>query len=64
MEEQDDMTELTDKPTPPADCECCENGCSPCVWDIYFEALAEWKANQAKAKQDSENQSWVIMSQI
>ncbi len=55
MEEQDDMTELTDKPTPPADCECCENGCSPCVWDIYFDALAEWKATQAKAKQDSEN---------
>lgn len=55
MGKKDDMTELTDKPTPPAACECCENGCTPCVWDTYFDALAEWKAAEAKAKLDSEN---------
>ncbi|MDO6565112.1 oxidoreductase-like domain-containing protein [Amphritea sp. 1_MG-2023] len=44
------------KPTPPADYECCESGCSPCVWDIYYEDLNAWNAEQAvnnEAEQDA-----------
>ncbi|GEM_PF-4013897 len=35
------------KPAPPGDQECCESGCSPCVWDTYYEALEEWQKEQA-----------------
>ena len=30
------------KPTPPENGECCGGGCSPCVWDGYYDALHEW----------------------
>lgn len=46
--------ELTEKPMPPADCECCESGCSSCVWDLYYEALYIWNAQQAAVKKESE----------
>ncbi len=36
----------SEKPSPPEDWECCGGGCSPCVWDHYYEALADW--NQAE----------------
>lgn len=46
------------RPTPPIQPEledCCNSGCSPCVFDLYDEALAryrvelaEWEARQAQ----------------
>ncbi|WP_122170012.1 oxidoreductase-like domain-containing protein [Burkholderia stabilis] len=49
------------RPTPPEQPEledCCNSGCSPCVFDLYDEALAryrtelaEWEARQAQRKQ-------------
>jgi hypothetical protein len=34
---------------------CCQNGCDPCVYDLYWaavdryeQALADWKLRQAK----------------
>lgn len=42
-----------EKPIPPAANECCESACSPCVWDIYFEELNAWNADQ-KASMDAE----------
>lgn len=39
------MTEMT-KPQPPEEWECCESGCSPCVWDNYYEDLREWESKQ------------------
>ncbi len=41
----------TEKPTPPADCECCESGCSICVWDSYYEELHAWNAEQQAFKE-------------
>jgi len=38
-----------EKPEPPADNECCESGCEPCVWDVYREQLALWQAHQKQA---------------
>ena len=35
-------------PRPPAPNECCENGCDPCVWDIYYEDLRQWQEQQQK----------------
>nr|WP_320134894.1 oxidoreductase-like domain-containing protein [uncultured Amphritea sp.] len=40
-----------EKPTPPGDYECCESGCSPCVWDLYYEELNAWNAEQKAAKE-------------
>lgn len=52
------MTANAERPVPPADNECCEGGCSPCVWDHYYEAMRVWqeqqKAEKAKASADSE----------
>ncbi|WP_075107927.1 oxidoreductase-like domain-containing protein [Neptuniibacter marinus] len=56
MDKEDDMAELMEKPTPPAACECCENACSPCVWDTYFEALAVWNAQQALIKKENDSE--------
>nr|WP_208101724.1 oxidoreductase-like domain-containing protein [Burkholderia sp. D-99] len=48
------------RPTPPVQPEledCCNSGCSPCVFDLYDEALAryrvelaEWEARHAQRK--------------
>lgn len=48
------------RPTPPEQPEledCCNSGCSPCVFDLYDEALAryrvelaEWEARHAQLK--------------
>lgn len=40
---------MNEKPTPPADNECCESGCEPCVWDLYREELAQWEKEQKEA---------------
>lgn len=44
------------RPDPPSASECCEAGCSVCVWDRYYEELRHWQAEQAalKAKESGE----------
>ena len=44
---------MNEKPMPPADNECCESGCEPCVWDLYREELAHWQEEQKKAEEQS-----------
>lgn len=41
---------MKEKPLPPGDFECCESGCSRCVWDVYLEDLQEWKRQQQQSK--------------
>jgi len=31
-------------PTEPEPWECCQNGCEPCVYDRYWEALTNYEA--------------------
>lgn len=45
---------IREKPTSPADYECCESECSPCVWDTYYEELNAWNAEQKAARQAAE----------
>lgn len=40
------MTTPTEKPRPPEDWECCESGCSPCVWDHYYKNVKLWEESQ------------------
>jgi len=40
---------MNEKPLPPGDFECCESGCSRCVWDVYLEDLQAWKQQQQTA---------------
>lgn len=42
-----------DKPIRPGNYDCCEGGCSPCIWDTYYEDMEVWKAAQAKKKSES-----------
>ncbi len=43
-----------EKPTPPADGECCESACEPCVWDTYYEELRLWQEEQKRLKEQEE----------
>ncbi len=46
------MSELLEKPIPPADDDCCGGGaCNPCVWDHYYAELQKWRIQQAKLKE-------------
>ena len=46
------MATTLEKPSPPADDDCCGGGaCNPCVWDHYFNLLQTWRVEQAKIKE-------------
>ena len=47
-------TETRPKPQPPTDGECCGGGCSPCIWDFYYEELTEWQKQQAQSAPKTE----------
>lgn len=47
-------TKKVTKPERPGDEECCGGGCSPCVWDFYYDQLTLWNEQQAKEKADAE----------
>lgn len=36
----------SEKPAPPEEWECCGSGCSPCVWDNYYNELDAWNDSQ------------------
>ena len=38
------MNQLPPEPEKPLNSDCCGGrACCPCVWDVYFEKLAEWR---------------------
>ncbi len=47
------MTKPIEKPQPPADGECCDSACDPCVWDHYYAELKKWRLQQAKLNEQS-----------
>jgi hypothetical protein len=52
------MTVSIEKPTPPADDDCCGGGaCNPCVWDHYYDQLHKWRVEQAKNKEQKIQES-------
>jgi hypothetical protein len=48
------MTKLLEKPSQPADDDCCGGGCSPCVWDYFYEKRKARKDQQAQLAQQAE----------
>ena len=48
---------MKEKPTRPGDNECCESGCSPCVWDRYYEELQEWQEEQSTSQKNEKADS-------
>ncbi|GAA0691906.1 hypothetical protein GCM10009104_18630 [Marinobacterium maritimum] len=44
-----------EKPIPPADGECCESACEPCVWDSYYEEMRLWQEEQKRLKEQEKN---------
>jgi len=51
------MTDLIEKPTKPADDDCCGGGCTPCVWDTFYDQLSMYRKQQRAlaAKEESSN---------
>jgi hypothetical protein len=47
------MQKLIDKPIPPDSNDCCGNGCSPCVWDLYYEELERWRQQEEQRQQQT-----------
>jgi hypothetical protein len=46
------MPELFEKPSPPADDDCCGGGaCHPCVWDHYYAERKKWRLQQVELKE-------------
>lgn len=45
--------ESNKKPQPPADGECCDSACNPCVWDNYYAELKTWRLKQVELKQQA-----------
>lgn len=35
---------LPPPPNKPEPYECCDRGCSPCIFDYYWDAIARWEA--------------------
>lgn len=48
------MSDMSKKPQPPADSECCDSACNPCVWDHYYAELKAWRLAQAKRREQEE----------
>ena len=46
------------RPVPPKPSECCENGCTRCVWEQYFEEMRRFHSakKEGAANEDSEEQ--------
>jgi hypothetical protein len=42
-------------PLAPADNECCGNGCEPCVWTLYQQALEAYRQAQQAANADDDS---------
>jgi len=54
------MTELLEKPSQPADDDCCGGGaCNPCVWDHYYSERKKWRLQQVElqAKEQTEKEA-------
>ncbi len=47
--------ELPPQPERPLDGECCECECDPCVWDLYYDAMREWREQVAQIKAQTDD---------
>lgn len=45
------MTPLPPKPEPPNPQDCCDSGCTLCVYTVYDEELARWREAVKAASQ-------------
>ncbi|GAA6204675.1 MULTISPECIES: oxidoreductase-like domain-containing protein [Thalassotalea] len=50
------MSELLEKPQPPAEGECCDRACTPCVWDLYYAERKKWRLQQVELQEKAANQ--------
>lgn len=49
------MTELLEKPSQPADDDCCGGGaCNPCVWDHFYAERKKWRLQQVEIQAKAE----------
>ena len=53
------MVSTPPKPQRPDPNECCGSGCVPCVYDYYYDQLADWEEKYG-AQNDSSNQTETV----
>ena len=39
------------EPREPQEEECCGNGCSPCVWDTYYDKVGKWQDKKVELEE-------------
>ncbi|MGO3860216.1 oxidoreductase-like domain-containing protein [Neisseriaceae bacterium CLB008] len=44
------LTPVLEEPVAPEDWACCGSGCTPCVWDTYYEEKRAYEAQQQAIK--------------
>ena len=49
---EQDLDGLPEPPIRPMDSDCCGNGCSPCVFDIYDEEMEQWRKLCAMSREE------------
>lgn len=42
-----DTPDLPPEPEKPLDNDCCGAACDPCIWDVYYQRLQDWKMQKA-----------------
>ncbi|NVK58156.1 MAG: hypothetical protein HWE26_21380 [Alteromonadaceae bacterium] len=47
------MHKLPPEPEEPHLDDCCGGGCCPCIWDIYYDRLTQWR--ETKQKYEEQN---------
>lgn len=56
------MVNTPPKPQRPDPNECCGSGCVPCVYDYYYDQLAEWEEKYGAKKDSSKQAESVFLS--
>ncbi|MDC8829521.1 oxidoreductase-like domain-containing protein [Alteromonas gilva] len=52
------MQKLPPKPREPLMDDCCGDGCCPCIWDIYYQKITQWReVKQALEEQNTNDDS-------
>jgi hypothetical protein len=47
-----DAPRFPSPPNKPEDYSCCHRGCSPCIFDYYWDALARWETTVRELRGD------------
>eukprot|EP00898_Chlorokybus_atmophyticus_P001381 jgi/Chlat1/2243/Chrsp17S02784 len=53
-----------EEPQKPGLGDCCAGGCTPCVWDVYYEQLEKYQEEQRSAEVDRRHEQDAVEQQL